>query len=113
MSEILPLSSNDYQIGFNYVNELIENYSKMDKDDVIDKSTAQNLNSYLMKFDTKKASFKATYKIKTVISKLNDFKTLIDAQIVSANATGMANEPPTSARKQKESLIPIPTKHKK
>ena len=67
-----------------------------------------------MKYDTKLANFKANTKIKTVINKLNDFKTLIDAQIVANNATGMANEQSYSARGHKESSIPIAyNKHKK
>jgi hypothetical protein len=110
LSETLPLLPNDYQIGLNDVNELIENYSKMDKDDVIDKKTAQKLNSQLMKYDTKLANFKANTKIKTVINKLNDFKTLIDAQVVANNATGLTNESTISTKKQKDSLIPIPSK---
>ena len=57
LSETLPLTPNDYQIGLNDVNELIENYSKMDKDDVIDKSTAQKLISQLMKYNVKLANF--------------------------------------------------------
>ena len=60
-----------------------------------------------MKYDTEKANFRSKTKIKTVINKLNDFKTLIDAQVVANNATGLTNESSTSARGHKESSIPI------
>ena len=113
LSETLPLTPTDYQIGLNYVNELIENYSKMDKNDLIDITTAQNINSQLMKYDTEKANFRSKTKIKTVISKLNDYKTLIDAQVLASKSTCITNEPPTSVREHKESSIPIPIKHKK
>ena len=63
MNENFPLTPNDYQIGLNDVNELIENYSKMDNDHQIDKKTAQKLNTQLMKFDTKSANFRAKTKI--------------------------------------------------
>ena len=81
----------------------------MDKDEVIDKKTAQKLNTQLMKFDTKLANFRANTKIETVINKLNDFKILIDAQIIAANATGVINQSSTTTKDQKESLIPIPS----
>ena len=113
MSKTSPLTPTDYQIGFNYVNELIEKYSKMDKNDVIDTSTAKNFNSQLMKYNTELPKFISGTKFKTVISKLNDYKILIDAQIVGGKSTGISNEPPTSSREHKESSIPIPTKHKK
>jgi hypothetical protein len=109
LNENFPLTPNDYQIGLNDVNELIENYSKMDNDYQIDKKTAQKLNTQLMKFDTKLANFRAKTKIETVLEKLNDFKTLIDAQIISSNATGFINQSSITTKEPKESLIPIPS----
>ena len=107
MSKTLPLTPTDYQIGLNEVDELIENFSKKSKNDVIDTSTAQNLNSQLMKYNTELPKFISGTKNKTVISKLNDYKTLIDAQVLASKSTGISNEPPTSVREHKESSIPI------
>ena len=68
-----------------------------------------------MKYDTNLPTFRAGTKIETVMNKLNHYKTLIDAQVVAYDATGIINEPPpiSKTKEQKESFIPIPTKHKK
>ena len=106
LNETIPLTITDYYNGLNDVNNFIEKYSKIDKNDVIDKKTAKELNLKLMHYGTELPNFRANTKIETLINKLNDYKILIDGQIISANATGFINQSSITTKEPKESLIP-------
>ena len=62
-----------------------------------------------MHYGTELPNFRANTKIETVINKLNDYKILIDGQIIAANASGFINQSSTTTKETKESLIPIPS----
>ena len=59
-----------------------------------------------MHYGTELPNFRANTKIEAVINKLNDYRILIDGQIIAANATGFTNQSSTTTKETKESLIP-------
>ena len=85
----------------------------MNLDDTIDKKTAKELNLKLMKYAPELPNFRAATKVETVMNKILNYKILIKGQITTYETPGKLmdlNEPSTSIKESRESLIPIPTK---
>ena len=93
LAQSASLTITDYHNGLNDVNELIKNYSKNDKNDVIDKKTARELN---LKIITRRQLEKVLREIKLIGSDSQDFNSLSKSNGVDAIVVTSVSFPKTT-----------------